>query len=73
MSEFRTLRAHQYLYYVLAHPIISDQKFDEMEAEYEERTGQELPIGSESERHYTRDEIDLAKSLLKGVQEDGLC
>ncbi len=47
------IRAYQYLYYVEALSLISDYEYDRLQAEYEEETGDEIPVGSDRASDYT--------------------
>jgi hypothetical protein len=60
---YTMLRAHQYLYYIKARPIISDEEFDRMEDRWESDGGEPLPVGSEFESDYTDDERLMARVL----------
>lgn len=60
---YTMLRAHQYLYYVKARPVISDEDFDRMEDRWESDGGKELPIGSDAESDYTDEEKWMARIL----------
>lgn len=56
------IRAHQYLYYVLGEPVISDHDFDRLEGRFEDKYGGS-PIGSDLASSYTKGEISLARKL----------
>jgi hypothetical protein len=55
----KTMRAHQYLYYVCAQPVISDYEYDQFCA----ANNLDGAGGSDSECDYTPEEIELAMSL----------
>ena len=59
------IRAYQYLYYVEAISLISDQHYDQLQAAYEMETGDVIPVGSDSASHYTDEEKALAIRLKK--------
>lgn len=56
------IRAHQYLYYVLVRPVISDYDYDMMCA----RHGIEGGGGSDLASSYSEEEVRLAKKMLEG-------
>ncbi len=56
------VRAHQYLYYVLGTPVITDYDYDMLCR----RLGAEGGGGSDLASSYTVEEKDLAAQLLKG-------
>lgn len=57
------LRALQLCYYVDSLSLVSDYDFDMMEKAYEEESGEELPVGSDSQEDYTEAERALALYL----------
>jgi NAD-dependent DNA ligase len=61
MNQETLMRAHQYLYYVLFQPVLSDYDYD-MFCRENKLDGKG---GSDSESHYSQEEKDLARKLLK--------
>jgi hypothetical protein len=54
------LRAHQYLYYVLGTPVLSDYDYDK----FGRYSGEEYKGGSDRASDYTPEQIRLANNIL---------
>ena len=48
----KELLIHQYAYYIMKYPFITDHEYDMLEIRYEIKTGKVLPIGSDLESSY---------------------
>jgi NAD-dependent DNA ligase len=62
MSPETRIKAHQYLYYVLGRPIISDSEYDALCKKH----GIDGSGGSDMESSYSKEEIDAALILALG-------
>jgi len=58
------IRALQFCYYVHALSIVDDKEYDRLQKEYEERTNDEIPIGSDLSHDYNSHEQRLAFYLI---------
>lgn len=62
----KTVLAHRYLYYVCAHPIISDRRYDELEKEARAilpKSSDVNKVGSAIESEYSEPVKELARKL----------